>query len=132
MNQIHATVKEIQSSDNITVVAFEAGALELRMMALGLNVPIKIGSRVTLGAKASSLSLAKNLSGMLSLSNQLACKIESINKGTLLCSVKVRFNDSILESIITLSSALKMNLQVGESITALIKASELSIIKVED
>jgi molybdopterin-binding protein len=132
MNQIQATVIEIQSVDNITVVAFESCAQELRMMALGLNLPIKIGSKVTLGAKASTVSLAKNLSGMLSLSNQLICTVESINKGTLLCSVKVRFNEVLLESVITLASALKMNLQVGETITMLIKASELSIIKVDD
>ena len=128
MNQIDATVTQIQSVDNITIVSFKSHNEELRMMALGLNLPIEVGSRVVLGTKASSIALAKEFSGMISFSNQLTCEIESINKGSLLCSVKLNFNGVILESIITVASASKMELEVGQRVIALIKASELSIL----
>ena len=131
MNRINATVSEIQSVDNLTIVAFEAGNQPLRMMALGLNPPIEVGARVTLGAKATNVALAKNLSGTLSMSNQLACVVESLDKGALLCLVKLRFNDSTLQSVVTLASALSMNLEVGDEVVALIKASELSILETE-
>jgi len=130
MNYINATVTDIQSVDNITVVTFQAGEHKLAMMALGLNLPIEIGTALTLGMKASSVSLAKDFSGFISLSNQLSCVIEKITYGALLCSVKARFNGSLLESVITLNSAKQMSLEVGERITMLVKASELSILEI--
>ena len=129
MNRINATVSEIQSVDNLSVVAFKAGDQSLRMMSLGLNPPIEVGAVVTLGAKATNVALAKNLSGMISMSNQLACVVESLDKGALLCAVKLRFNDSVLQSVVTLASALRMNLEAGDEVVALIKASELSILE---
>ncbi len=130
MNHISATVSNIQSVDNLTVVAFQAGEQKLTMMALGLNFSIEVGSEVTLGMKASSVALAKDFSGFISLSNQLYCTIESITYGELLCSVKARFNDSLIESIVTLNSAKQMDLEVGETIMMLIKASEISILEI--
>jgi molybdopterin-binding protein len=131
LNHIKAVVTKIETIDYLSVVSFEADNQPLRMMALGLNVPIEVGSKVTLGAKATNIALAKNLSGMISMSNQLNCVVEKLNKGSLLCSVKLSFNDSILESITTLASALEMDIEVGDKIVALIKASELSVLELE-
>jgi len=131
MNKIKARVTDIQSMNNLSIVAFEAGKHSMQMMALGLNIPVEIGSSVILGAKASNVSIAADMSTMISISNQLSCIVEELNKGELLCSVKLRFNSTIIESIITMKSILKMDIKVGDNITALIKASELSILKVE-
>lgn len=131
MNKIKAIVTEIQSRDNLTLVAFESQENFMQMMALGLNVPLEIGSSVILGVKASSVALATNTSTVISISNQLRCIVDSLNQGELLCSVKLRFNNLILESIITKNSALKMGIKVGDSVIALIKASELSILEVK-
>lgn len=130
MNHISAVVSNIQTNDMLSIVEFRSGEECLRMMALGLNMPLKVGSIVILGVKASSVALAKNLSGIISISNQLPCKVESITEGSLLCSVKLKFNSSVLESVITRSSMLAMNIEIGSTITALIKASELSIVEV--
>jgi molybdate transport system regulatory protein len=99
------------------------------MMSLELNKNIKIGADVTLGVKASSISLAKNLSTGLSISNQLQTTIISVNNGTLLASIKLRFEDFILESIITLESSKRLSLHEGDTIVALIKSSDLSILE---
>ncbi len=130
MNHITATVTAIESMDDLTIVSFEAEGQTMRMMGLGLTLPIVVGSPVTLAAKASNIALAKDLKGELSTSNQLECVIESINNGQLLSSIKLRFGDALLESITTRTSALRMGLKAGDVVTTLIKASELSIIKV--
>ena len=131
MNHINAMVKDVQSMDDLSIVSFDAQGQSLRMMALGVNFPLKVGSKVILGAKASNIALAKSFSGVISISNQLHCIVERIDKGVLLCSVKLRFKGTILESITTLASAQQMELHVGERVIALIKASELSILEVE-
>jgi len=131
MNKIEASVTEIQSMDNLTLVAFESQGNAMQMMSLGLNTPLQIGSRVVLGAKASSIAIATDLSTTISISNQLKCVVDSLNQGEFLCSVKLRFNNTIIESVITMKSALKMDIKIGDSVIALIKASELSILEVQ-
>ncbi len=130
MNTIAAKVKSIESAQGISIVSFESSGVDLRMMSLGLNTPIEIGSEVLLGVKSSGVALAKNLTGMLSTSNQLVCRIKSVTMGEMLCSVKLVFGEYILESIITKRSSLKMDLKEGDEVIALIKSSELSIVEV--
>jgi len=130
MNYIYAKVSSIQESNNITIVSFEAGETNLKMMSLSLNTNIKVGTKVKLGVKASSIALCKNLSGMISISNKLDCSVASIREGDLLCSIKLSFNETTLESITTKDSALNMEIKQGENIIALIKASELSILEI--
>ena len=97
------------------------------MMSLDLNDDVKIGKKVKLSVKPSNISIAKNLSGEISLSNKIVATIQSLENGQLLTSVILKINDTILESIITVDSSKRMNLQIGEVVTILIKASNLSI-----
>ena len=130
MNQIAATITDIQSVDAITIVSFEAAGQAMRMMALELNDTLGVGSKVILGVKATNIALAKERVETISISNQLEVTIEGINMGALLCSVTFNFSDQLWESIITRESALTMQLDVGDKIVALVKSSELSIVEI--
>jgi len=129
MNLISATITDIQSVDTINIVSFEAADQPMRMMALELNNTLRVGSKVMLGVKATNIALAKEISGDLSISNQLDVSVERIDMGALLCSVKFNFADQVWESIITRDSSLRMQLKTGDEITALVKSSELSIVE---
>ena len=130
MSQLVATIKKINSIDNLNIVEFDFHGLTLKMMSLDLNDDVKIGKKVELSVKPSNISIAKNLIGEISLSNQIVATIQSLENGQLLTSVILKINDTILESIITVDSSKRMNLQIGESVTILIKASNLSIAEV--
>ena len=127
MSKFIATIKKIQSIDNLNIVEFEFDGLTLKMMSLDLNDDVKIGKKVKLSVKPSNISIAKNLIGEISLSNQIVATIQSLENGQLLTSVILKINDDLLESIITVDSSKRMNLQIGEVVTILIKASNLSI-----
>ena len=127
MSSLIARVSKIQNCESLHIVHFECYGETLSMMSLDLNEDIKIGTKVKLVVKASHIAIAKNFSGDVSYSNKLDSTIESIENGELLSSIKLSFFDSILESIITLTSSKKMDLKVGDKVTAFIKASELSI-----
>lgn len=127
MSKFIATIKKIQSVDNLNIVEFEFDGLTLKMMSLDLNDDVKIGKKVKLSVKPSNISIAKNLTGEISLSNKIVATIQSLENGQLLTSVILKINDTILESIITVDSSKRMNLQIGEVVTILIKASNLSI-----
>ena len=127
MSQLVATIKKINSVDNLNIVEFDFNGLTLKMMSLDLNDDVKIGKKVKLSVKPSNISIAKNLTGEISLSNQIVATIQSLENGQLLTSVILKINDTLLESIITVDSSKRMNLQIGEVVTILIKASNLSI-----
>ena len=127
MSKFIATIKKIQSIDHLNIVEFDFCGLTLKMMSLDLNDDVEIGKKVKLSVKPSNISIAKNLSGEISLSNKIVATIQSLENGQLLTSVILKINDTILESIITVDSSKRMNLQIGEVVTILIKASNLSI-----
>ena len=130
MNKISATVVTIQNVQNLTQVTFATATDELKMMGLELPQNIKQNTEVILTCKATNIAIAKRSDTMLSFSNQLRVTIKAIEMGELLCSLLLTYGDTLLESIITADSAKRMQLQVGESVTALIKSSDLSIAEV--
>ena len=130
MSKLVATIKRIQSVDNLNIVTFECENTLLKMMSLELSQSVQVGAKVSLGIKSTSVGIAKDFSGVLSYSNQLNVVVKAIEEGELLSSIKLSFASYTLESIITQDSLMRMNLQVCDRVTAFIKANELSIVEV--
>ena len=87
MSQIIATIKKIHNIDNLNIVEFDFFGKTLKMMSLDLNKNVQIGKKVKLAVKPTNISIAKNLFGEISLSNQLVVNIKSIENGQLLSSI---------------------------------------------
>jgi molybdopterin-binding protein len=130
MSKIIAKVVEIETYENITLVKFEVGTQFLSMMSLDISSDIKIATEVKLLINSSHVAIAKEFSGEVSYSNQIQTKIKSLKNGELLSHISLSFGESVIESIITKKSSLRMQLCVGESVTAFIKASDISIYEV--
>ena len=130
MNKISATVVSIQNVQNLTQVTFATATGELKMMGLELPQNIEQNTAVMLTCKATNIAIAKASDSMLSFSNQLPVTIQTIEMGELLCSLLLSYDTTVLESIITADSAKRMQLKVGDTVTALIKSSDLSITEV--
>jgi molybdopterin-binding protein len=65
----------------------------------------------------------------LSARNHLKGTIEEIALGDILAHVTVRVADGVIESVITKRSAEEMGLKKGDSVTAVVKATEVMIAK---
>ena len=132
MSKLKATIKQIQTLDNLNIVNFDFCGISLSMMSLELKENVQVGRKVNLGIKPTTVAIGKNFSGEISFSNQLKGVIKEIDLGKLLCSIKVLTNGIIIDSIITSNSAKRLNLQVNDEVIAIIKASEISILEVLD
>jgi len=130
MNKFTATVSNIDNFDNLNIVSFDFFDYTLSMMSLDLNKNIKVGTKVELMANPSHVAVGKDFSGTISYSNQIKAKISEIENGKLLTNLKLKVQETVLESFITLKSSKKMNLQKDDEVTVFIKATELSIYKI--
>ena len=131
MNRLSAVVTLIEGEQNLHIISFDCEGSRLKMMGLDLPKGLHVKSHVTLGVKPSHVAIAKNLSGELSYSNQLDATIVSIENGKLLSSILLHVKNFEMQSFITDASSKRMNLQVGDDVTLLIKASELFVLEVE-
>jgi len=127
MNQIVATIKNIRSVDNLNIVDFDFEGIDLKMMSLGLNKDVEISKKVKLSVKPTNIFLSKDISTNMSISNKIVATIDSIENGQLLSSIILKVGDIFLESIITVDSSKRMNLQENDELAILIKASDLFI-----
>ena len=128
MNLIPATITQIDSVEPLHIIKFSFGESTLSMMSLELPHSMAIDKKVNLTVNPSYIALAKGDCGVVSYSNQIPATILSIETGKLLSSIKLQAKETTLESIITTESAQRMELEVGDEVKMLIKASELSMV----
>ena len=134
MNRFQATITQIESEGSLHIVTFDFEGTQLRMMSLELGAEVRVGCVVILTIKSTYIALAKtsavSFADSVSYTNLIPATIVKIKQGKLLSSIALDAGGYRLESIITRSSSERMKLVAGETVTMLIKASELSIAEV--
>jgi molybdopterin-binding protein len=65
----------------------------------------------------------------LSARNRLQGKISELQLGGVMAHVVVQVGNNLVESVITRRSVEEMNLKVGDSVTAIIKSTEVMLQK---
>jgi molybdopterin-binding protein len=65
----------------------------------------------------------------LSARNRLEGKITELQLGGVMAHVVLRVGDNLIESVITRLSAEEMNLKVGDTVSAVIKSTEVLLEK---
>ena len=70
-----------------------------------------------------------NLEMPISARNHLRGKIEEVQLGDVMAHIVLRVGDNLIESAITRRSADELKLQKGDTVTAVVKATEVMIQK---
>jgi molybdopterin-binding protein len=65
----------------------------------------------------------------LSARNQLAGTVEEVRVGQIMAHVTVRVGENLIESVITRTSAEALGLKRGDRVKAVIKSTEVMILK---
>jgi molybdopterin-binding protein len=65
----------------------------------------------------------------ISARNQLTGRITDIQVGEVMAHVSVRVGKNVIESVITRRSAEQLNLKKGDTVTAIIKSTEVMLMK---
>jgi len=135
MNRLLGTITAIESNDHLSLVDVLAGQDTFTAMLLETprSAPhLKVGNAVEVLFKETEVSLAKNLSGQLSLRNRVRCTVREIRRGDILCEVVLDRSGQTLTSIITTRAVKRLELQEGDEVEALVKANEVSLMEMRD
>lgn len=130
MNHLPGRIVDIEAADGITLVNVESAGVVLSAFLLGPLDParsLQAGDAVQLLFQEAEVSLARDLSGVISLRNRLPCTVTSLQAGQLLTRVGLDFAGHKIESIITTRSAQRLELTPGLAVEALVKSNEMSL-----
>lgn len=132
MNRLSGKISKIQQSGAIILVDVDVdghGFSALLIESATQPEWLKSGNTIEVVFKETEVSLAKNLSGMISMRNRMKCTVQQVNRGELLSLVKLQFLNYTVTSAITSRSVDLLDLKVGDEVEALIKANEVSLMK---
>jgi molybdate transport system regulatory protein len=135
MNRLPGRITAVASEGGISLVDIEVEGDHLAAMLVETPETaayLEAGTRIAVLFKETEVSLAKGLSGRLSLRNRLAVVVRGIKKGRLLAEVELAYRTHTLVSIITSRAVDRLELAVGDEVEALIKANELMVGEPDD
>lgn len=131
MNTLQGEIATVDTDGNLSLVdiGLQTGH---RMSALVVETParcpwLQLGQPVQVLFKETEVSIAKNLTGDISLRNRLPGTIRQIRTGGLLAEITLESLGETVVSIITERSAQRLQLAVGDDVEWLVKANEISL-----
>lgn len=130
MNKLQGQIAAVDSNSHMALVdvAVDGDIFTATLLETPQTAPyLQVGRPVTLLFKETEVSLAKNLSGLLSLRNRFAATVRAIERGGILSAVTLDYRGMTLTSIITTRSVARLQLAVGDTVEALIKANEIAL-----
>lgn len=132
MNKLNGQIVAIDHNNHMSLVDVAVGG-EIFAATL-LETPetadyLRLGSQVTLLFKETEVALAKNLSGAISLRNRFAVTVHSIERGDILSAVGLNYAGRALTSVITTRAVDRLQLVVGDTVEALVKANEIALME---
>jgi molybdate transport system regulatory protein len=130
MNKLRGRIIRIESNDHVSLV--DVDVYGDQFTATLLETPedapyLQVGNEVELLFKETEVSLAKGLTGLISLRNRVKATVKLVRSGVILSEVVMDYRGFSLISIITTGSIQRMHIKPGDEVEALVKANEVSL-----
>ncbi len=135
MNSLRGRIISIESNDHVSLV--DVDVMGDTFTATLLETPedapyLRLGNAVDVLFKETEVSLAKGLSGLISLRNRVKATVKLVRSGVILSEVVMDYRGNTISSIITTRSIARMAIKAGDQVEALVKANEVTLIELED
>ncbi len=135
MNKLRGRITGIESNDHLSLVDVEVSgdAFTATLLETPEDSPyLQVGNEVDVLFKETEVSLAKGLSGLISLRNRVNTIVKSVRGGVILSEVVLDYRGQSLSSIITTRSIKRLDIKAGDEIEAMVKANEVTLMEVDD
>lgn len=133
MNKLTGKITNIQQSGAVMLIDLEVNGQGFSALLIeSAEKPewLQKEQSVNLVFKETEVSLAKKLRGQISVKNRMNCKVISVERSLLLSKVTLQFGENLIKSVVTTRAADSLLIAAGEEIEALVKANEISLMKI--
>jgi molybdate transport system regulatory protein len=133
MNRLRGQISGIESNGHVSLVdvAVNGDTFACILLESPDSSPyLVVGNEVNVLFKETEVSLAKNLSGLISLRNRIRGTVRQIRKGEILSEVVLDCRGHSVTSIITSRSIARLDINEGDEVEALIKANEVALTEI--
>jgi molybdate transport system regulatory protein len=130
MNRLPGTIVAIEIAGGIALVDVAVSARRYTSLLVSAGdeaAQWREGAPVTLLFQETEVSLAKNLSGQISMRNRLPGTIVAIERGRLLTKIALDVDGHAVGAVVTTRSCDNLQLAVGDAVEGLVKANEMSL-----
>ncbi len=130
MNRLKGTILRVESAGNVSLV--EVAVAGDTFSSMLLETPqscdyLREGREVFLLFKDTEVSLARELSGRLSIRNRAMGRVVKITRGAVLSRIELDYRGNRIASLIASRSAQTLDLHEGDEVIWLIKSNEVSL-----
>jgi molybdate transport system regulatory protein len=133
MNRLRGQISGIESNGHVSLVdvIVDGDTFVCILLEAPDSAPyLAVGNEVNVLFKETEVSLAKNLSGLISLRNRIRGTVQHIRKGAVLSEVVLDCRGHSVSSIITSRSIVRLDIKEGDEVEALIKANEVTLTEI--
>jgi molybdopterin-binding protein len=130
MNIFSGIIEEINSHEGISIVNIRSGDLQFKSVILDDASTLdylKVGNPVRVLFKETEVIIVNQQEDNISLRNRIKCTIHSIDRGVLLSKLELEHDSQKVYSILTTEAVEKLELKIGDKVTAMIKTNEIMI-----
>jgi len=130
MNCLKGQIVALTQSGAIVLADVDVDGQHFSAMMIDSGSPtpwITVGKQVELVFKETEVSLAKDLSGKISLRNRIPCVVKQFDRGEVLTRIELTYKTHTIVSAITTRSFDWLEIGIGDAVEALIKANEISL-----
>ena len=130
MNQLRGCISAVETNGFVSLVDVAVGGdmFTAILLETPFSAPyLAAGREVWVLFKEPEVSLAKDLSGQISLRNRVRARVRAVRHGAILSEVVLDYQGHAITSIITTRAVARLALQEGDEVEALVKANEVSL-----
>jgi len=135
MNRLRGCITRVESNDHVSLVDVDVSGdiFTATLLETPEDAPyMKVGNEVEVLFKETEVSLAKGLSGLISLRNRVNTTVQQVRSGVILSEVVLDYRGQSISSIITTRSIARLDIKPGDEVEALVKANEVTLMELDN
>ncbi|ASM34749.1 ModE family transcriptional regulator [Campylobacter sputorum subsp. bubulus] len=130
-NQIKTQITEIKTGSVNSLISAKSSCGKVFKATVTVesekNLDLKVGKEAYFIFKAINVIISKDNSLKFSATNQITGKVKDIELGDVMSKITINSDGLEISSVITKESTQSLNLKQGDSVTAMIKATNIIV-----
>jgi molybdopterin-binding protein len=127
MNQITATVENIEVTDIVTYIHLNSSDTKICLIKYKTPKWLSVGDKVYCNFKEASVSVSKNCPGKVSIENCFPVKLREVRRNDSLCELTLESKMGNIISLITSRAYDILELQEGCEATMLLRGIDINL-----